>query len=265
MESDKPDKIARFLLWWSKNWHSVASLLAGAAGSVAGWIVDSAAWPIFLVAILLTLAAGYRALTLKPTYTQLLDEQAKNEDQLADHQAALKGILEISLRGLCDELGLWNPESRVSCYTHNGKAFVMVARISDNPSLAVPGRALYPEDQGVIGAAWREGKKAQIDLPVDNEKVYRKKLLRDYKMDDEVVAGLTMRSRSLLAIRVTDVRSTPEKHVGVLVLESLKPRGVTGTLYKSLTTSTSWLALQTFLCTSVDMLPDMVDAKEEGF
>lgn len=259
------EKIARSIEWFFKNWH----LLAGIAGALtviyAAWLADSKidhVW-IYWVAGALTLAGMGRGLILKPSYVELLRTTEQNEETLASHQAALKGVIETSLRALTDEVDSWNEHSRISCYTHNGNAFVMMARLSNNPHLATAGRAVYPEDQGVIAVAWKQGKAVRTGLPVSDTNAYRKMLSAEYRMTAGVVDRLSMKSASLLAVRVTDTRS--EKHVGVVVLESTKPRGVTATTYKQLSESNTWRTFQTLMSTSADMLPNMAGANQEGF
>jgi hypothetical protein len=255
-------RAATMWLWFTKNWHNVAALAAGIAALIAAWIIDSHAWPLFVVAIICLAVGTVGSWMQRPTYLELLDIKTNNERKLSEHQAALKGVLEASLRSVAIENGLWDSDSRLSCYSHNGEAFVMIARLSNNPSLEVAGRALYPEGQGVIGEAWKAGAKVQTNLPINDYKGYNDKHV-EYGMDERIVKDLTMRSASLVGIRITDPRT--QVHVGVMVAESTRALGVTEPLYKKIIESISWKTFQSLMCTSVDMLPNMSEAKKRGF
>lgn len=263
MSQASPGKLQRSLEWFFKNWHNVATAVGAIILIIATWITDPKAGPLFFIAIVLSIISSIRSFTLKPSYTELLKLAEEYEESLGDHQAALKGVLETALRALADELGIWNADTRMSCYTHNGNAFVMLARLSDNPLHARAGRAVYPEHEGVIGHAWRYGSKVQVDLPINDDRSYREKLATEYDMHGPIIDKLTMKSASLIAVRITDLRT--EKHIGVVVLESTRARGVTSRVYNQLIDSNSWRTFQTLMSTSADMLPDMSDAKEEGF
>lgn len=257
------EKLPKAIEWFFKNWHTLAGLASGIVLILASGMVNPSARGLYFAAAALAVAGSLRGLLLKPTYMDLLRSNEQYEESLGNHQAALKGVIETSLRALADDLGIWRADCRISCYTHNGQAFVMLARRSDNPAYAVPGRALYPEDQGVMGVAWREGSKVETRLPVQDDRLYRQKLASEYRMRGQVVENLTMKSASLVAVRITDPRSG--KHLGVIVMESTAPLGVSGGVYNRLIGSSYWRTFQELMSTSADMLPNMVEAKKKGF
>jgi hypothetical protein len=88
------------------------------------------------------------------------------------------------------------------------------------------GRPRYRESEGVLGAAWNRGEAEELDLPAPGTGLEPTKgwLTRQQKMGvrDEDARSMTMKSRSYAAIRINYER----RLIGVIVVESESPRGV---------------------------------------
>lgn len=114
-----------------------------------------------------------------------------------------------------------NNDDRVSLYSHDKASFWMLGRYSINPNLKERGRSHYPEDQGVIGQAWRDGNAYADSLPdpLRNEDEYFEELKSTYNIPKGVAREFTMRSRCIVAFAVSD--STESQRKAVIVFESL--------------------------------------------
>jgi hypothetical protein len=113
---------------------------------------------------------------------------------------------------------------RVSLYRFDGDNFVMIGRYSEQPELKVPGRAIYPAGQGVIGMAWRsaQGRSFVDNLPdpAANLGAYKEENLRRFNFPPEVVDGMAMKSRTIGAYVLKDLSGLGR--AAVLVFESLE-------------------------------------------
>ncbi len=113
---------------------------------------------------------------------------------------------------------------RVSLYRFDGDNFVMIGRYSEQPELRVPGRAIYPTGQGVIGMAWRspQGRSFVDNLPdpAANLDAYKEENRRLFNLPPDVVTGMVMKSRTVGAYVLKDLSGLGR--AAVLVFESLE-------------------------------------------
>jgi len=251
-------KGARVLRWFYKNWHELAVLSSAILGLLSAVVPH---WFIVIPAIALFVSGAIRQFTRKPTYTGLLDKVSSLESADEDRQAVFSGLLGVVLKDLSDSLGLWNENTRVSAYSHNGHAFVMVGRQSFNPSHARSGRALYPVDEGLIGRAWELGHAEHLRLPATTTS--RAELCeRVFAMDKAVALALKMQSICIVAVRLDDPASG--EPVGVLVAESTT-RSMSKNFWQTLGSAPAFQLLQALVSSSKDVLPDVSGARRRGF
>lgn len=113
---------------------------------------------------------------------------------------------------------------RATLYLHDESqnSFIPIARRSDNPKLEPFGRPYYPDNQGIIGAAWTKGYSFVNDLSSDRL-TWEQQAFDDYDIPVEAVSKIRMQSCSLMGIRI-DLHN---KKFGLVVLESEKKRGIT--------------------------------------
>lgn len=147
------------------------------------------------------------------------DLQQKNEIMMQSLDGLPKDFLEL----VFEELS-FNSNERISLYTHRNNRFVIAARYASVKPLITKGRESYPENEGYIGKAWKspntEDYFYKCDLPSSEKKEYIEKMVKDANLSKETIEKMSMHSRCYY-IKVVRKHNEP---VGVIVLESLKPR-----------------------------------------
>lgn len=128
-----------------------------------------------------------------------------------------------------DQLKLGD-DGRVSVYGHDARlsAFTMLGRYSKNPSLAAPGRRIYPDHEGCIGQALQYGSAFTNEIPDydANADEYVAHLRDNWKIPPETAAGFKMKPRAVAAYAIEDHTETPRRRFAVLVVETLGPEGL---------------------------------------
>jgi hypothetical protein len=266
-----------FRKWWSgvesvtvgelnqtikKRWHLPVLGLATIAGYVAA--LFTMPWTLIPVGVGVAAFVIYsvRQLMVRQSYVELLRLKDRHDKEALDRQANFRVIFGALLAQLSSEVGLSDSNARVSGYSHTGKAFILAGRQSDNPKWKVSGRSVYAEDQGLIAHVWQEGRGSCASLPEDLEK-YVAKMEKDFGLPPEVTKSLTMKSRSLVGLRVDD--KATKSPVGVVIAESTRPRGVNQTTMKKIEESETWKTIVYLMVTSRELLPDMLGTSEKGF
>ena len=195
----------------------------------------------FVLGIVFTLAGLIRQVSLRPSYNQLLQSRNAARTHAVERAGAAEGVLRAILVRLADSLDLNSSTIRLSVYCHEQSEFVLLSRMSADPALKVRGRNSYPDSQGVIGKAWKLRTAALVDLPEDYD-AWQKQLAIN-GIDEDTASKLSMRSRSLIGVRIDADEGGEQVPVGVLVLESTKPRGVNGKTVDKLRTDDTWQVL----------------------
>lgn len=120
------------------------------------------------------------------------------------------------LAGAVAKLAVGDARSRMSLYVHDGDGdFTLCGRYSYNPQLRRVGRPSYPDHEGCIGRAWREGWHYRV-MPHQRE-AYDRLCLGEYQLSQEALDQISMRSKTFAAKRI-DGRNG---EVAVVVYESL--------------------------------------------
>lgn len=109
--------------------------------------------------------------------------------------------------------------------------------MSESQQLHVVARTTYPDDEGLIAMAWEKGPAVVTDLPSDRSHWNSHNIDR-YGMSEASVTHLTMQSRSLVGLRLD--APGPSRPVGLVVLESLTPRGAHGRIADELASSDTY-------------------------
>lgn len=138
----------------------------------------------------------------------------------------------------------------VYCHDSQRKVFVPLARSSDNPQLQRPGRSEYPDNEGFIAKAWATPWSRRQDLPADDDAWVESVVSQD-RMSIEVASNLTMRSRSLIGVRISGLHGLeagPDR-TGIIIAESLNPRGLKLSEFQSAATASKRLPAISTLCT----------------
>lgn len=215
---------ANILSWLSPIAVIVLTVLAFLDDISFWWIASIgfvAAASLVLGNILQTRQDGsIRAAELRSTILQQDQEDAANY---------LRRVIQQQVVDLLDETNIVNDHTRVSIYQHDpqrGK-FIPVGRRSSNPELEEWGRPEYPDNYGIIREAWTGQKVFKFRLSGDPEE-WAEEQNRLYDVPLEVARNIRMKSRSYIGLRI-DYGPAATK-VGIAILESLTPQGVSSSM-----------------------------------
>ncbi|MDQ0092577.1 hypothetical protein [Paeniglutamicibacter psychrophenolicus] len=156
-------------------------------------------------------------------------------EQLRTELATLAGPrnerVQFLLRGLLQDLGINTVDVRASIFAPclSGQ-FVQIGRYSDNATFATTIRMHHEKDQGIVAETWAGRQSLKTDLPKDRD-LWNRRIVDDYRLPLEVVERLRMQSRSYLCRRIDRVEGGLMVPVGVLVIESLAPKGVSANFH----------------------------------
>jgi hypothetical protein len=235
--------------YWSHHAVGASAILLAVSGlpfvhASYGW------WAVSGVVLGVVGAVGQVA--QRPSYATLLEERDLARAAADQRSELLEEALVVLMRRLSRDLDTDRRDTRVSVYCHRADVFVLLARIAHSQAWQRRGRPSYPDDHGVIGEAWDIGAAHIVDLPEDRAE--RIDELVDVGFDRSEAEALLMPSRSLVGVRL----SQNGLHVGVLVVESVKARGVNGTTRDALTASPMLPSLCSLLYASRDHFPGML-------
>ncbi|WP_316318658.1 hypothetical protein [Clavibacter michiganensis] len=238
---------------------------------IQGLSLDSAAYGLGVIFLVL---GAYRGYVVSTDYSAQIKELATSvglansrreaaEIEISEQQGLLKSLIESLLAGIAREHGVYDANHRLSAYVHNGSDFVMIARVSHNPELARPGRSIYPDNQGIIGEAWRKGHSEKRNFKSRRE-LHNKQLVDSYNYTARQANALSMQSRSITGIRI-DADTQSNHHIGVIVFECENANGYDEGLYDRVRANSSWGVFTAVMSSSEELLPDISFAGEVGF
>ena len=166
-----------------------------------------------------------RETALNSKILQLQDDKetlAREVVRLGDNNRAM---FEVALRHIAEQLK-HTLHDRISVYEWRDGNFFCVGRYSQSPAFRKPGRHAYPDDQGVIGKAWRDGSAHLCDLPNAEHKPekYGDEVFAQCAIPHTVSNKFKMKSRCLYAEVVLD--EAGEEAVAVVVIESIDTQKV---------------------------------------
>lgn len=122
---------------------------------------------------------------------------------------------------------------RISLYIHDSiSGFQMIARSSMNPQLETIGRRWYPDNQGLISHAWKNGITVAAMPKGDAE--WSRKCVSKYSMEKEVADNISMKSVMYGVIRINNKAGDP---LAVVVVESMNRKYTITDLRKLLNTT----------------------------
>lgn len=179
--------------------------------------------------LLLTLATqffAYRCRSKKTRRIVALEQKVEKLKASAANGAEQgRSVITEKAQSLLAELNLLNDHCRMTVYQHEPAraTFVSIGRVSHSPKLRKPGRAEYPDDQGLIAEAWTSTRATRFRLPEDPDEWAAEVSLTGIPEDEALM--IQMKSRSYVGVRL----DYGMRKVGVLMLEGLKPQSVNST------------------------------------
>jgi len=156
--------------------------------------------------------------------TELETISSQNKKMYGDIFSNLYEILQIYLANIvANELNdIITTKERITIYAHDKTidSFRQIGRYSPHPKFTrrSSSRKYYPEDQGSIGVAWKNGE-CEITLfdPAKEFEKYKDQLIEDYNFKEETVHKITMPSRLFIGYAI---ENNKKNKVGVILFES---------------------------------------------
>lgn len=231
-------------------------------------------WVLGVISILIAIIGGvgtyHRAESLRHAQQVCkdLEKDLKDAHDLsAKYQKDVQLALRFAVQQLTTDIRLIEETGGISklkadiratlyCHHHERSIFIPIARIAGNPLFEKNGRKEYPDTQGVISMGWQQGAASLIDLPESREK-WEAELVRVHAFSPQEAENLGMHSLSTVAVRMDDDQGP----VGIIIVESLKKRGVTSRTIDSIYAS-QWYAPTASLMLSVreSLVPHISDS-----
>lgn len=165
----------------------------------------------------------------RPTLLQLSEENAglktevsKCKQQIDSRAANLVDVVNVLLRDLANDVGIYKGDTRLSVYRHSDAAFYLVGRVSPNEVYAAVGRISYPDTQGFIGQVWRAADdKTTVNFPPDRQD-WLDTQVESFGFTRDDAASLKMHTVVMTATKLR--RDEHNEAFGVLCIESDKKR-----------------------------------------
>ncbi|WP_131810103.1 hypothetical protein [Mycolicibacterium mucogenicum] len=162
-------------------------------------------------------------LTLTNENALLTDELARCEEQIDNRATNLINVVNVLLRDLANDLGIYRGDTRLSVYRHNEDKFYLVGRVSPNEIYAAVGRTSYPDLQGFIGQVWRAADdKTNVTFPIDRQD-WVETQVQSYGLSRSEAEALKMHTVFMTATKLR--RDVHDDAFGVLCIECDRKRG----------------------------------------
>lgn len=199
---------------------SVGLILSGQADGF-GWLFTSFGGLVFVVSAIFVVAGNVELWRRRPKIKELEQQVAEYTELVDWAQEAYKQQFRIELASILGESLGYGDTERISVYKHGDGSFQLLGRYSENPDYDRAGtRSFYPDDQGVVGRAWREGFASEMGLPDPEEApdLYYERLEEEWSIDRITARSFTMQSRQLVGSAIYEPRGI--ERVAVIVVES---------------------------------------------
>lgn len=213
-----------------------------------------------IVAIIATAKTSQRVSKLNAETIDLKSSLRRLQTLEEEVQQKYSDLCSLHLSGIMRRMGL-SENDRVSIYKHNGNTFYRIGRHSNHPGHARPGRSIYPDNQGCMGEALREGVAYDETLPA-KASGYDLRLSQRWEMPKETTDSLTMRSRSIAAFALQ--RPIGGRRFAIIVFESMSPGSIDEDCRNRFTSEEQDGIIQ-WLETMERFEPKPNEAKREGF
>jgi len=228
------------------------------------WLVSSVPGLVFLCAAVLTLAGSIVAWKRTPGLLSLRKRVAELEAILERAERDYYDQLAVELAVILKDVLGYGDTERISVYRHRGGAFQMIGRYSDNPVYRNCGRSIYPDDEGIIGRAWREeSATANLPDPDAESNLYHEVLENEWNIDRATAEKFTMKSRSYVARALYEPKGVD--CVAIVVVESTEAGILDRDEVLRALETTEGKRIYQFLERKQSLEPDPRYAREEGF
>lgn len=265
--------------WFNDHWPRIVSTIGTVGiGSVGIWFSirgPDARWYVWLVFILSVVAyilgeiCGWKHDNKLSLLNKDLRESEASRNGLEQLLEQTNGdyyaLFQDQLSILANDVFEFTDHERISVYKHDGTAFVMLSRYSKNPNYNKKGRGIYPDNEGCIAEAWRDGESFIEDLPDPNTELdnYITAHKNGWDINKTVSKAFQMQSRSYVALAIEDRH---QNRIAVVVFESTCSKGaLDSSKIKGLLDSYEGKRIAQFLERMRALEPSPTYAQKEGY
>jgi hypothetical protein len=208
-------------------------------------------------------------LVLKKKYSRVEEENGQLKEKLSQTRETIRSLCEGYLYSLANGPLKFSSVShiheRITLYAHDYDHFIPIGRVSFTPEYSSKGRPSYPEREGCIAQAWKNGWHFANDYP-DPEITpdeYSRRCKKD-GVSDENLNEIGMKSRLYCGYRISD--TSGKRQMAVLIIEATSPDRYTEvTLRKILSEEEKRKYLQDLTEQIAPIMPSCKEAKDEGY
>jgi hypothetical protein len=264
----------KLLLWFFDHWEDLlilfGSLLLASVGIPLGekdfvsWVITSPFGKLYIGGIFISVIGGVLKISSTIGVRSLKNEARKLIAYAENQKTTYEKFFNSELRILSHILD-FGETKRISLYKHDGTQLIMLGRFSKNPDFAKRGRGIIREGEGVVGKAWTNGSSFVNNLPdptINQSFDYAKECCNKWGMDREETFSLVMKSRTVGAIAIEDLRSIK---LGVIVFEGLEENAFEEQKIMRIIKEAENLRISSLFEDLHDMIPDLSLASQEGF
>ena len=240
--------------------------------SITGTQTSWYQWGLFWVCAVIAIVAEIinwkslpRLATLQSDNQTLRDTVNALETSLGETQRDYFDLFQDELSILANDVFQFTDNERISVYKHDGKAFVMLGRYSKDPEYIKRGRSVYPDNEGCIATAWRDGEAFVNGLPDPSSDLngYVDALKDQWDVNKTTARNFKMKSRSYGAYAVEDLSGI--RRIAVVVIESCCVDVLDDDRLKELLSSYEGRRIAHFLGRMQRFEPSLTFARQEGY
>ena len=219
--------------WWPSILFGLLTVCSIGISAFPNWRIivgDSIQFPgrylLAGMAFLLLIFGGLGSIKNKRTLSNMDREIRALKNLIDTYQVDTLEVSKFALTKLAYDCGLIEKtqlkrDLRLTVYCHDEKhsRFIPASRIAGSPVYEMFGRPWYPDHLGVIGEGWLKGYAMENSSTTSDEDWITEAV--DKGFNREVAANISMKSKSLVAVRIEH----SGKFVGIAVAESLNKSG----------------------------------------
>ena len=208
-------------------------------------------------------------LELKEKCLKIEEEDGQLKEELSQTREKIRSLCEGYLYSLANGplkfSSISHIHERITLYAHDYDHFIPIGRVSFTPEYSKKGRPSYPESEGCIAQAWKNGWHFANDYPdpESSPKEYSRRCKID-GVSDESLNEIGMKSRLYCGYRISD--TSGKKQMAVLIIEATSPDRYTEvTLKRILSEEEKRKYLQDLTEQIAPIMPSCKEAKDEGY
>jgi len=227
--------------WLEDNWanlvltigtigFALSGVLAGKSEGDWKWLYASDYGKYFSVSCVLSVIGGFASWRKQRSTSELKETNRRMEQDKQSYSEILPDELwvlsnRVLRLGVSERISVFRYRESESENDEAGGLFILITRQAQNPKFQRPGRKVYPEDQGVLGAVLNEGKMFCDDFPDPESQhdEYFNQVERHLGIPKKIAKQRTMQARAYAGFRINDFNSNL---AGVIVFESTNPSGL---------------------------------------